>query len=203
AARHPISVAERSVGDLDLLRALGLDPGAFATTRLDPAANPNVSASQTPQIKTRRRETALVSFQDGNRNVADPPPAEIYVDCAPTFAHGRHFALDQRKSASVRQCVVRRLGVKHLIIRIGPYAKFGLADSLLALQESPGARTCDAVADPGVAIGHEFLLQQELVTLPEYIGVGEQATVAIRTTLRPPQHDLVADGKGAKRRRGS
>jgi hypothetical protein len=72
---HPSAIssspraADRSIGHFDLLRVLGFDPGALTTTRLDPAANPDASASQTPQIKTRRYETALVSFQDRNRNV--------------------------------------------------------------------------------------------------------------------------------------
>ena len=114
------AVTGRSISHLDLLRALGLDPGTFATTCLDPAANSDASASQTPQIKTRRRETALVSFQDRNRDVPDPPPAEIHVDCGPAFAHGRHFALNQRESPAMRQGILRALGVEHLIIRIGP-----------------------------------------------------------------------------------
>src|SRR6516165_10931633 len=93
----PRRAADRSIGHFDLFRTLGLDPGPFLATRLDPAANPDASASQLPQIKTRRRETALVSFQDRNRNVPNRSPAEIHIDCGPAFAHGRHFALNQRK----------------------------------------------------------------------------------------------------------
>src|SRR5262249_13522510 len=70
--------------------------------------------------KTRRRESALVSFQDRNRNITRPPPPEIDKDCRPVFPYGRDFALDQRKLASMRQHVPRQLGVEHLIIRIGP-----------------------------------------------------------------------------------
>jgi len=42
------AIADRSVSRFDLLRALGFDPGAVATTRLDPAANSDPSASEAP-----------------------------------------------------------------------------------------------------------------------------------------------------------
>src|SRR6516165_4161315 len=100
----PRAPPDRSIGHL-----IRFDPGAIATTRLEPAANPNASAGQTRQIKTRRRETALVSFPDRNRNVPNPPPAEIHVDCRPALPHRRYFALDQGKPASVRQGVLRGL----------------------------------------------------------------------------------------------
>jgi hypothetical protein len=44
-----------SIGQLDLPGALGFDPGAVATTRLDPAANSDAAASERPQIEPRRR----------------------------------------------------------------------------------------------------------------------------------------------------
>src|SRR5262249_29867716 len=84
-------VTDRSVPDLDLLRALGLDPGAVIAALLDPAPNPDAAASQSLQIKTRRRESALVSFQDRNRNITRPPPPEIDKDCRPAFPYGRDF----------------------------------------------------------------------------------------------------------------
>src|SRR3974377_1897988 len=62
-----------------------------------PTPTPDAPARQPPQIETRRRETALVSFRDRNRNVPNPPPAEIHIDCGSVFAHGGHFALNQRK----------------------------------------------------------------------------------------------------------
>src|SRR6516164_3320084 len=116
----PRAPPDGSIGHFDLLRPLRFDPGAIATTRLEPAANPDASAGQTRQIKTRRRETALVSFPDRNRNVPTAPPAEIHVDCRPALPYGRYFALDQGNPASVRQGVVRCLGVEHLIIRFVP-----------------------------------------------------------------------------------
>src|SRR6516165_10341773 len=132
-SNHPSAISsfprarpDRSIGHFDLLRPIRFDPGAIATTRLEPAANPDASAGQTRQIKTRRRETALVSFPDRNRNVPNPPSAEIHVDCRPALPYRRYFALDQGKPASVRQGVLRGLGVEPLIIRFGPQAKFSL-----------------------------------------------------------------------------
>ena len=50
---------------------------------LDPAANPDPAAGQTLQIETRRRESALVSFQDRNRNVTWPPPPVLLKRALP------------------------------------------------------------------------------------------------------------------------
>ena len=108
---HPSAISsvsprapDGSIGHFDLLRPLRFDPGAIATTRLEPAANPDASASQTRQIKTRRRETALVSFPDRNRNVPNPPhrpctpqwaPSQRPECGVPAAALGRHLAPPQ------------------------------------------------------------------------------------------------------------
>ena len=135
-----------------LLRTLGCDPGAvFDPALLDPTADPDAAASQSLQIKTCRRECALVSFRDRNCNILRPPPSEIHVDRGAAFAYGRHRAFDQRESASLRRYIHRGLDVNHVIIRIGSEAKPCLSGGLFAAQKFPGAIVPDPVADAGKA----------------------------------------------------
>src|SRR5579883_917883 len=115
-----------AIRDLDLLPTRRLQQRAAfriafgATTRLDPAANPDAVPGERLHIETRSRKTTRISLRYRNRKVVRPPWPEIQVDRGPAFVHGRHLALDQSEPASLRQHILRGMCVEHVIIRIGP-----------------------------------------------------------------------------------
>src|SRR5271166_5534211 len=64
-------------GDLDLLRPDCLDPRP--TAFLDPSAHPHVHVCKPSRVPSGSDETALITFQDRDRERLRPTPSEIHV----------------------------------------------------------------------------------------------------------------------------
>ena len=181
-------------------RTFGCDPGpVFDTALLDPAADPNAATGQSLQIKTCRRECALVSFRDRNCNILRPSPSEIYINRGAAFTYGRHRTFDQRESASLRRYIHRGLDVNNVIIRIRPQAKPGLSGGLFAGQKFPSACVPDPVTDAGKTVRYELPLDKKLVAIAHCVGIGDEASITIGRDLGAAKDDLIAAGQRVER----
>src|SRR6266478_1444666 len=121
-AHHVASIAF-GFGDLDLLRAAGLDAGAVPL--LDKAAHPDPAVFELLGRQPRPREDALITFRDRDSERLRPAPAEIHVDRAAALADRQDLALDDRETTPSGQELRPALGPQLDIIRIAPEAKLG------------------------------------------------------------------------------
>src|SRR5579863_10574703 len=132
STRHPRSIV---VGQLDLRRICGLDPGcapigtlaATGGARFDPATDPYRPPGERLQVETCRRKPTFVSLPDRDRKIARPTPAEVQVKGGATFVHRHHVAFNQREAPPFRHYTGRIVGAQGVIVRIGPEANLGVA----------------------------------------------------------------------------
>ena len=116
------------------------------------------------------------------------------------FTHGSHPALDQRKSAALRQHIRGGFGVEYLIIRIAPEAKFvAPRGAFTSEQIGCAGSAADPVADPGETRRDQFALGENLFAVPHRVDIGEQPPVAIGGKLGPAQCDHVAADQRVER----
>src|SRR5262249_53877721 len=106
------------LGQFDLLRPGGLDPGA--TSLFDISAYAHAAAFQPLGRQAGAGEGGLVAFGDGDGEVLGPPPTEIDVDRRAAFADREHFAFHDGKPAPFRRHRRRIVRRPDHIDRIGP-----------------------------------------------------------------------------------
>src|SRR5262249_10268989 len=84
-----------ALGQFDLFRPGGLDPGA--TSLFDVSAYAHAAALQPLGLEAGVGEGGFVAFRDGDSEVLLPPPPEIDVDRGAAFADREHFAFHDGK----------------------------------------------------------------------------------------------------------